>query len=225
MRAFFLLVIALLIGVEGSAQEDKARAWALQSAYGNIGGISQYSLSNHGLKSNVDVGLGVTVAAANGAGGSLQLRACSFRARNTPADYDKGSTWNLFGDDEPLESASMASLSAVYKWSPLRKPILRLSAEAGPALVVYDRAFFSPRPVTTSSGLFGSRSTNYSIEKRNETHPGFNAALRIEALLTRHVGVSFGVWKVFNGALNLTGSETSLLIGVLRQKAIMQADK
>ena len=59
---------------------------------------------------------------------------------------------------------------------------------------------------------------------RNEAHPGFNAALRVEALLTRHIGLSFGVWKVFNGALNLVGSETSLIIGVLRRKAVAVAD-
>lgn len=206
-----------------SHAQSASQSWKVDAFYGNFGGISARNLPNDDVFFlKLSLTHGYTLLFHNGAALSLRVLARNFNGLNTPADYDQGTSWNLFGGSgNPIEDAAAFSLSAGYKWHPARTPLLRIGAEAGPALVNYNRVRFTPQPVTVarSGGFFGpDSSANYSYTRRHENHTGAAVALRIEAPLSRFVGLEFGVWKVFNSAVPLAGTETSLTFGLVRRR-------
>lgn len=218
-----LLFVFLGLGSAESCAQSTATPWKLDAVYGSLGGFKPWKLPRDNAFLSFRLTGSYTMLFRNGLTMSLRARNCGFDVLNTPSDYYSGTSWNLFGGatGRSPESMDAYSLTGGYKWHPLRSLLLRIGVEVGPALVNYRRRHFTPQPVTvTQSGSFfgPDSSANYSSASRRENHAGIATALRIEAPLSRYVGLEFGVWKVFNSAIPLMGTETSLTFGLVRKR-------
>lgn len=221
-----LLMLFLVSGLNSAKNyaQSTATLWKVDAIYGSFGGFTPWSLPRDNAFFNFRLTGSYTMLFRNGLTLSLRAHNGGFGVLNPPQDYYPGTNSNFLGNigsGRPPESMDAFSFGAGYKVHPFHSPLFRIGAEAGPALVNYRRLHFTPQPVTIirSSSFFGpDTSANYSSATRCENHFGVATAVRIEAPLSRYVGLEFGVWKVFNSAIPLAGTETSLTFGLVRRR-------
>lgn len=133
------------------------------------------------------------------------------KAKETPGDYYP-SVFDFLvpGNNEPHDRGQAYRLTATRTF-PTRFKRLRFGLEAGAALVVLDRAHFTP---IQNPGLF---SGNYSIRYSTELAPGAYVKAKTEFPFLRALGLGVHGYLNFNGAAAYGGIGINVLVGKIRE--------
>lgn len=191
------LEIDYLSGDPDSLTKYNQTKWLAQAGIG--GGIC--------IKGSI-WGLYYTMISSNNWGGSCRFYWNIFKSQNVPPDYyDDGA--RVFAPKDYLNTLSFNLLKAF----PSQNPNLRISIEAGPALVIYRKAEFELNP---------SYSPDYpmpgSIYLYNKSHPreftiGGTLMVKFEILPSKSGGLEFAIFSNFNKYQTITGLEMSIILG------------
>jgi hypothetical protein len=215
-----LVMPAVLVGVVlATATSLKAQdtivvsdhPWKIASGYLDIQFMKPLSPGGGGCSGDANVFF------RNGLGMSAGIRYAAFRA-GVPGDY-MGPSGSFSNDDGvPRDFYTAYTIRAAWKFYPARHSNqARLSIEAGTAFIYYDKNFYAPQPVTSSGGLFPSRSSNYSYHRDAVRTTGIDLTLRAEIVVNRGIGFSLGSWMQRSSVITQYGFEFGFLFGITRE--------
>jgi len=151
---------------------------------------------------------------------STGYRHARMGAEDLPDDYQPGGGGLSFGnthrDHLPKDYYRSVALKCGWKFYPAKSSRqIRLSMEAGPALVLVEKTVFTPQPVIRSGGLFPSYSSNYDTRKEAFQAVGAEASVRTEFIISNKIGFSMGTWYQSSPLTSMLGLDFSLLMGLV----------
>ncbi len=143
---------------------------------------------------------------------SITREVAHFVTPNYPQPY---TGYGFIGNNVPQSLFWISSISVLQKFSTTHG-VLRFSTEIGISLVELKAPIFEYRIATTWLGESGYK----IVDRTTEKAAGVNLRVSVDLLVTRHLGLEFGIKSNLNPLHSTFGVDVKFTTGYLRKKIV-----
>lgn len=214
---YFLLISLWLATTFATAQQPEDPEIQVTTSAPRLASTQKiHGYLNLGFSAPLGGVIGFTMFERSGWGGSISRQLLSLESNNMPPNYSSGSgLYNIFDNSKPsIHEDYTVTAMRILKKFPTNSPKVRLSLEAGPAMVkgmVADNFRSNPEPCN----IFGCP-PNYLYDKVERDCIGLSLAGKLEFPLARAFGLEIGVNAEVNRLRKFVSMAYLITIGSVR---------